>query len=317
MSAPRETSAGARARREEFAADVRARHRRGKRFERLALAATLFGIAVLAVLLGGILMQGIGSLTPGFLANFPSRRPVDAGFKAAIAGSLWVIGLTAFLSIPVGVAAAIYLEEYATKGRFSQVLYVVISNLAGVPSILYGMLGLVAFVRMFDAFPDDFTLLGMPLPLGRSVLAGALTLMLLILPVIIIVTREALRAVPDALRHAAYGLGATRWQCVRHHVLPAAAPGILTGVILALSRALGETAPLIMIGALTYVAFVPRTPYDPFTAMPIQIFNWASRPQSAFHEVAGAGCIVLLAVLLGMNALAIVLRDKAEKRRRT
>lgn len=317
MSAAHTTPPPARARAEPFGADVSARHRRGKRFERLALGATLFGLAVLVVLLGGILLQGLGALTPDFLTNFPSRRPADAGFKAAIAGSLWVIGLTAFLSIPVGVAAAIYLEEYATKGRLSQVLHIVISNLAGVPSILYGMLGLVAFVRMFDVFPDDFTLIGVPLPLGRSVLAGALTLMLLILPIIIIATREALRGVPDALRHAAYGLGATRWQCVRHHVLPAATPGILTGVILALSRALGETAPLIMIGALTYVAFVPRTPYDPFTAMPIQIFNWASRPQAAFHEVAGAGCIVLLAVLLGMNALAIVLRDKAEKRRRT
>jgi len=312
-----ERRSAARVQRELFRADVGARHRRGRVFEWIALSATLSGILVLAILLAGILVEGAGALSSEFLTNFPSRKPSHAGFKAAIFGSLYAIGLTAAISIPVGAAAAIYLEEYARKGRAAQALHVVIANLAGVPSILYGMLGLVAFVRMFDLFPPDFTILGVPLPFGRSVIAGALTLSLLILPVIIIATREALRAVPDALRHAAYGLGATRWQCVRHHVLPAAVPGILTGVILALSRALGETAPLIMIGALTYVAFVPQTPYDPFTAMPIQVFNWASRPQAEFHEVAGAGCIVLLAVLLGMNALAIVLRDRAEKRRRS
>ena len=177
------------------------------------------------------------------------------------------------------------------------------------------MLGLIAFVRMFDVTDDTTSFFGVQVPFGRSVLAGACTLSRLVLPVCTIATREALRAVPGSLRNAAFGLGATRWQCVRYHVLPAAAPGILTGVVLSISRALGETAPLIMMGALTYVAFTPETVYDPFTAMPIQIFNWASRPQSEFHSVAAAGIIVLLAVLLGMNALVVLLRNRAERHR--
>jgi phosphate transport system permease protein len=295
-----------------FAANSQWRHRKDRWFRRLAQAATWFGVVILAVLIIGILKDGLGGLSLSFLDSFPSRKPEIAGFKAAIWGSLWAVSLTGILSMPLGVAAAVYLEEYAKKGRLVSLLDLLIANLAGVPSILYGMLGLIAFVRVFGM--DELSFLGLRMPFGRSVIAGSLTLTLLILPVIIIATREALRAVPSSLRQAAFGLGATQWQCVRHHVLPAAVPGMLTGVVLALSRALGETAPLIMIGALTYVAFVPETPYDPFTAMPIQIFNWASRPQSDFHDLAATGCIVLLVILLGMNGFAVWLRNRAESR---
>ena len=296
-----------------FAADPERRHRKERVFRRLALSATWFGVVMLAILVIGILKDGLPSLSLNFLDSFPSRKPEQAGFKAAIWGSVWAVSFTGLFSVPLGVAAAVYLEEYADKGRLVKLLDLLVANLAGVPSILYGMLGLIAFVRMFDA--ETMTILGLEVPFGRSVLAGSLTLTLLILPVIIIASREALRAVPPALRQAAFGIGATRWQCVRHHVLPAAVPGILTGVVLALSRALGETAPLIMIGALTYVAFVPETPYDPFTAMPIQIFNWASRPQIEFHDLAATGCIVLLVVLLGLNGSAVWLRNRAERKK--
>jgi phosphate transport system permease protein len=204
------------------------------------------------------------------------------------------------LAIPIGVLAAIYLEEYAPKNRFTAFIEVNIANLAGVPSIVYGILGLAVFVRFMG--------------LERSVLAGAMTMSLLVMPVIIIAAKEAIRAVPSSLRQAAFAVGATRWQVVRHHVLPSAIPGILTGVILALSRAIGETAPLIMIGALTYVAFVPEGPLDEFTALPIQIFNWTARPQETFHELAAGGIIVLLAILLLMNATAVYIRYRGSKR---
>jgi len=207
--------------------------------------------------------------------------------------------LTALLSVPLGVGAAVYLEEYATPSRATRILEVNLANLAGVPSIIYGMLGLAVFVRSFG--------------MGRSVLAGALTMSLLILPVIVVASREAIRTVPSSLRQAAFALGATRWQAVRHHVLPAALPGILTGVILAMSRAIGETAPLVVVGALAYVAFVPSHPMDDFTVLPIQIFHWASRPQPEFHALAAAGIIVLLAVLLLMNATAVWIRNRARR----
>ena len=291
------------------------RRRRDKRFARLTIGALSIGFVALAVLLAGVLAEGLPWLSADFLDRYPSRTPAKAGFKAAFWGSLWVIGLTTALTVPVGVAGAVYLEEYSGKGRFHKLIELLISNLAGVPSILYGMLGLIAFVRMFQTTTDPTTFLGIQLPFGRSVLAGACTLSLLVLPVLTIASREALRAVPDSLRHAAFGLGTTRWQCVRHHVLPAAAPGILTGVVLSISRALGETAPLVMMGALTYVAFTPESVFDPFTAMPIQIFNWASRPQADFQSVAAAGIIVLLVVLLGMNALVVLLRNRAERSR--
>jgi phosphate transport system permease protein len=277
------------------------RRRSATAFKWLCAALTGMGVVLLAVLLYQVARQGFAWLDWQFLTSFPSRFPVKAGIKSALVGTLWLIGLTACFSIPVGVAAAIYLEEYGGRGRLSRFIEVNIANLAGVPSIVYGILGLAVFVR--------------GLMLGRSLLAGSLTMSLLILPVIIIASREAIRAVPVSIRHAAFALGATRWQTVRHHVLPAALPGILTGVILALSRAIGETAPLIMTGALTYVAFVPEGILDDFTALPIQIFNWAARPQPEFHELAAAGIIVLLAVLLLMNATAVWIRQRSQRNR--
>ncbi len=268
-------------------------------FKYVCLTLTWFCMLLLAVLLIHATWQGIPWLDKQFLTEFPSRFPERAGIKSALWGTLWLISLTSVISIPVGVAAAIYLEEYAKRNRINTVIEVSIANLAGVPSIVYGILGLAMFVRWLN--------------LGRSVLAGAMTMSLLILPVIIIASREALRAVPSSIRLAAYALGATPLQTIRHHVIPAALPGILTGTILALSRAIGETAPLIMIGALTYVAFVPRGPMDAFTALPIQIFNWVSRPQEEFHELAAAGIVVLLVVLLLMNATAVFIRHRAQR----
>lgn len=275
------------------------RRRRARLFRFVCAAMTWSAVVILAVLLVHITRQGIRWVDWQFLTSFPSRFPDQAGIKSALAGTLWLIGMTALISIPVGVAAAVYLEEYARRGKVSTFIQINIANLAGVPSIVYGMLGLVIFVRF--------------LALGRSVLAGALTMSMLILPVIIIASREAIRAVPGSIRQAAFALGATRWQTVRHHVLPSALPGILTGVILALSRAIGETAPLVMIGALTYVAFLPEGPLDAFTALPIQVFNWASRPQEEFHSLAAGGIIVLLVVLLAMNASAILIRQRTQR----
>ena len=260
------------------------------------------GVLILGVLLFHVTQEGIQWLDLQFLSDFPSRFPAKAGIHSALIGTLWLISLTALFSVPIGIGAGLYLEEFTKKNQIRQFVDLNISNLAGVPSIVYGMLGLVIFVRWFE--------------LNQSVLAGSLTMSLLILPVIIISTREALRAVPNTIRQAAFALGATRWQTIYAHVLPAAFPGILTGIILALSRAIGETAPLIMIGALTYVAFVPDGPLDDFTALPIQIFNWASRPQQQFHELAAAGILVLLFVLLLMNSIAVFMRHRVEKKNR-
>ena len=260
------------------------------------------GVLILGVLLFHVTQEGIQWLDLQFLSDFPSRFPAKAGIHSALIGTLWLISLTALFSVPIGIGAGLYLEEFTKKNRIRQFVDLNISNLAGVPSIVYGMLGLVIFVRWFE--------------FNQSVLAGSLTMSLLILPVIIISTREALRAVPNTIRQAAFALGATRWQTIYAHVLPAAFPGILTGIILALSRAIGETAPLIMIGALTYVAFVPDGPMDDFTALPIQIFNWASRPQQQFHELAAAGILVLLFVLLLMNSIAVFIRHRLEKKSR-
>lgn len=256
--------------------------------------ATLLSLSLLAILIGRIVLEGYGRLDWQLITSFPSRFPEQAGIKAALVGSLWLILLTAVISVVVGVGAAVYLEEYAPKSRLRGLIQTNIANLAGVPSIVYGILGLGLFVRA--------------LALQRSLIAGALTLSLVILPIIILASQEALRAVPDSIRRASYALGATRWQTIRHQVLPASIPGIMTGVILALSRALGEAAPLVMIGALNYVAFVPRSLDDPFTALPIQIFNWTSRPQPEFHELAAAAILVLLVMLLGMNAIAVFVR---------
>ncbi len=263
------------------------------------LTATLLGLVVLAVLLFDIFSDGFGRISWDFLTSFPSRRAENAGIYAALLGTVWVITLTALLAVPIGVAAAIYLEEYGGRGRWSRVVEINITNLAGVPSVIYGLLGLGLFVRT--------------LALGRSVIAGAATLALVALPVVILSSREALRAVSPALREASYALGATKWQTIWHQVLPVAFPGILTGLILALSRTIGETAPLITMGALTYVPFAPDGIWSAFTVVPIQVFNWVSRPQEAFLANAAAGIIVLLALLLVMNGFAAWLRDRYQQ----
>jgi phosphate transport system permease protein len=266
----------------------------------LFAAATSVGVIALCALLIDILIDGIGRLRPELFENFPSRRADRAGMKSAIVGSMYMLCIMLPVSFVLGVGAAIWLEEYAGRNRFTRLIQLNISTLAGVPSIVYGILGLTLFVRL--------------LMLQRSLLAGALTMTILVLPIIIVSAQEALRAVPKSRRDASYALGANKWQTVSRAVLPSALPGILTGVILAMSRAIGETAPLIMIGALTYVAFLPKGVLDPFTVMPIQIYNWLSRPQPEFHELAAAGIIVLLAMLLLMNFAAILLRNKFSKR---
>lgn len=278
------------------------RRRIGRIFQWTCLGATVVGVVFLVILLVDVLVDGLAWLSPTFFTEFPSRLPERAGIKSALYGTIWLMGLVALVTFPLGVAAAIWLEEYAGKSWIQTVIQTNIANLAGVPSIVYGILGLAVFVRWMFAITG-----------GRSVIAGALTLSLLVLPILIIAAQEAIRAVPNSIREASYGLGATKWQTVRHHVLPNALPGILTGTILALSRAIGETAPLIMIGALTFIAFVPDGPRDAFTALPIQIFNWASRPQDEFRHLAAAGIIVLLVLLLSMNGLAIWLRNKYQK----
>jgi phosphate transport system permease protein len=275
------------------------RRRQEAVFRVLCLLATCIGVAMLVLLLYGIFRDGLPRLNWRFLESFPSRFPERAGVKAALVGTLWIMGITALVAIPVGVAAAIYLEEFAPKNRLTALIQTNIANLAGVPSIVYALLGLAVFVRA--------------LSLGRSVLAGALTISLLILPTVIITTQEALRAVPRSLRDGSLALGATPWQTVRHMLLPTAFPGILTGIILSLSRAMGESAPLVTIGALAYIAYLPKGPLDGFTALPIQIFNWAARPQAGFHHAAAAASIVLLVALLLMNSVAIVLRNRYRK----
>ncbi|MFQ5544017.1 MAG: phosphate ABC transporter permease PstA [Nitrospiria bacterium] len=275
------------------------RKKREHLFLLLCRSVTFCSVAVLGILLFHILNEGLSWLNMNFLSNFPSRFPHKAGVKSALFGSLWLISMTTLFAVPLGVATAFYLEEYAPKKRYIRWIQINISNLAGMPSIVYGLLGLTIFVRFFD--------------LDRSLWAGSLTLSLLVLPVIIISSQEAIRAVPDAIRYAAYALGARPWQVIIGQILPAALPGIMTGVILALSRAIGESAPLIMVGALSYVAFAPESPSDPFTVLPIQIFNWAGRPQAEFHGLAGAGIIVLLLVLFTMNLAAVLIRQRTQK----
>ena len=270
-------------------------------FRLFALLTLLLALAALAALIYSVVSDGAGRLSWEFLTSYPSRRASAAGIYPALAGSIIVILLTGALALPLGVAAAIYLEEYGTRSRLARLIEINIANLAAVPSINYGLLGLGLFVRFMG--------------MGRSVLAGACTLALLVLPVVILSTREALRAVPGSLREGSYALGATKWQTIWYQVLPVAVPGILTGLILSLSRAIGETAPLITIGALTYVPFLPESIWSPFTVLPIQIFNWVSRPQAGFIENAAAAIIVLLVLLLTMNATAIWLRDRLQRRR--
>lgn len=271
-------------------------------FSLLALSTLIFALITLTALVIDVLAGGTGRLSWQFLTSLPSRRAEDAGIYHALAGSIWVITITAALALPLGVAAAVYLEEYGTNSRLARFIEINIANLAAVPSIIYGLLGLGVFVRFMG--------------MGRSVLAGGCTLALLALPVVILSTREALRTVPKSIREGSYALGATKWQTIWHQVLPMAVPGILTGLILSLSRAIGETAPLITIGALTYIPFAPDGLSSPFTVLPIQIFNWVSRPQVAFKENAAAGILVLLALLLVMNAAAVFLRDRFQRQGR-
>ncbi|ALX48093.1 phosphate ABC transporter permease PstA [Lentibacillus amyloliquefaciens] len=265
----------------------------------LFFLAAAFGIVVLVVLLYRIFSEGIPYLDWSFFTNFASRFPEEAGIKAAIAGSLWLMAVTAPISLMLGVGTAIYLEEYAKENMFTRFIRMNISNLAGVPSVVFGLLGLTVFVRLME--------------MGRSVMAGGLTMSLLILPIIVVSSQEAIRAIPKSQYEASYAMGATRWQTIRRIVLPAAIPGILTGGILALSRAIGETAPLLMIGALSFVAYLPENIWSSFTVLPIQIFNWTGRPQEEFHLVASTGIIVLLVILLLMNSIAIFIRNKFSK----
>ncbi len=271
-------------------------------FHWLSLATLLVALAALAVLVFDIVSDGASRLSWAFLTNIASRSAENAGVYHALMGSIWVILLTGALALPIGVAAAVYLEEYGSRSRLARFIELNISNLAAVPSIIYGLLGLGLFVR----------LMGM----GQSVLAGAATLALLALPVVIMSTREALRTVPSSIREGSYALGATQWQTVWHQVLPMALPGVLTGLILALSRAVGETAPLITIGALTYIPFAPDGIWSKFTVLPIQVFNWVSRPQPEFKANAAAGILVLMVLLLSMNAVAIIVRDRQQRRGR-
>lgn len=272
-----------------------------KAFHGILIAATMFGIIMLVILMRQIVMDGMTYLDLDFIFSMPSRFAKKAGIYSALVGTLVTLVITAVAAIPVGVGTAIYIEEYAdSKKWFNQLIQINIANLAGIPSIVYGMLGLGLFVKT----------LGM----GRSLLAGALTLALLILPVIIISTQEALKSVPKELRQGSLALGASKWQTTVRVVIPAALPGIMTGSILALSRAIGEAAPLIMVGAAGFVAFLPKSIFDQFTVLPIQIYNWTSRPQPAFHELAASGIIVLMVIMLVFNGIAIVIRNKYQQK---
>ncbi|SIQ59697.1 phosphate ABC transporter permease PstA [Pontibacter lucknowensis] len=274
--------------------------RKDKAFQVFGIFCTFIGLVVLAIFLIDIVIEGIGRIDWDFLTSLPSRRAARAGILTAWAGTIWILVLSALIAFPLGIAAGVYLEEYAKKTKLSNFLEINIANLAGVPSIIYGLLGLELFVRIMN--------------LGGILLAGALTLSLLILPIIIVTTREAIKAVPRTIRDGSFALGASKWQTVWYQVLPASFGGILTGVILALSRAVGEAAPLIVIGALAYVPFVPSSPMDEFTVLPIQIFNWTSRPQAAFLTNAAAAIIILLLITFLLNGIAVYLRHRQQKK---
>ncbi len=279
---------------------IRLNRLKDKSFLIIAVFSTLIGLVLLAIFIGNILIDGLPRINWSFLTNLPSRIPEKAGIFTAMMGSVWVLVLTTVIAFPVGVGAGIYLEEYAKQGRLSKLLEINISNLAGVPSIIYGLLGLEIFARVMR--------------MGSSVLAGSMTLALLILPIIIVATRESIKAVPQSIKDASFALGASKWQTIYNQVLPASFGGILTGVILALSRAVGEAAPLIVVGALAYVPFAPKSPMDDFSVLPIQIFNWISRPQHGFIVNAAAAIIVLLVITFSMNGIAIYMRNRWQKR---
>ncbi len=281
-------------------------------FATVGVLALMVGVLMFLVLFLGMVVDGLPRISPDFFANFPSRRPEQAGILSAWVGTTLVMLVTAVAAIPVGVAAAVYLEEYAPRNLVTDVIEINITNLAGVPSIVYGLLALGLFVYAFG--------------FGQSILSAGLTLALLILPVVVVATREAIRAIPGAIREGAYALGATKWQTTADHIIPYSAPGIMTGIIIGMARAIGETAPVITIGALTFIAFLPPSPlkaevpfvsfewlFSGFTVMPIQMFNWTSRPEAAFHKNAAAAGLVLVVMTLSMNALAIWIRYRLRK----
>ena len=297
-------------------AEIRALIIRHKRwdliFATVGVLALMVGVLTFVALFAGMVMDGAHRLSWDFFVNFPSRRAENAGILSAWVGSTLVMLVTAITAIPVGVAGAVYLEEYAPKNWMTDIIEINVTNLAGVPSIIYGLLALGLFVYKFG--------------FGQSILSAGLTLALLILPVVIVSTREAIRSIPGVIREGAYALGATKWQTTADHILPYSVPGILTGVIIGLARAIGETAPIITIGALTFIAFLPPAPFTgdppagpfdwlsaPFTVMPIQMFNWTSRPEAAFHQNAAAAGLVLVVMTLSMNALAIYIRYRLRK----
>lgn len=273
-----------------------------KTWKWILFGSTALAIVLLGMLLYSVLAPGLPWLSWGLITEMPSRRAEKAGMNSAIWGSIWIVLGSGIASFFLGLGTAIYLEEYAEKNRFTSFIQTNIANLAGVPSIVYGLLGLVVFVDWMR--------------MGRSILAGALTMALLILPVVVISSREAIRAVPPSLREASYGVGATKWQTVRSHVLPSAFPGILTGIILAMSRAIGETAPLLVVGGASQVLFRPDSPLASFMVMPLQIYNWTGRPQEEFEHLAAAAIIVLLVILLLMNSIAIALRQHFSRKAR-
>lgn len=269
-------------------------------FKYFAIACTVFGLLMLAFFLYSVLKEGLSRIDLQFFSSLPSRKPENAGILIPLLGTIWIMVLTSLIAIPLGVASGVYLEEYGKKNKIASLIEINITNLAGVPSIIYGLLALEIFVRIMG--------------LGQSLLAGSLTLSLLILPIIIVATREALKAVPKTIREASFALGATKWQTTWFQVMPAASGGIVTGVILAISRAIGETAPLIVIGALLYITTIPSSPMDDFSVLPIQIFNWLSRPQKGFIINATAAIIVLLAITFILNGIAIYLRNRWQKK---
>lgn len=285
-------------------------------FSVFCILATLIALGVLAALIGRVLVQGWPYLQPSFLANFESRlAPESTGIRSGLWGTIWVMGLTTLFSIPLGVGAAVYLHEFARKNTVSHFIELNIANLAGVPSIVYGLLGLTLFVRLMNQFASGVGVPEAANPFGRTVLAASLTMTLMVLPVIIIAAREALVAVPDSIRQASYAMGATRWQTVWHHVLPAAVPGILTGVILSLSRAIGEAAPLIVVGAVAFTHEIPSGLGSGFTVLPIQIYDWMGEPQMDIYQpLSAAAIIVLLMILFVMNGICVVLRAWQTKR---
>jgi len=298
-----------------------------KLFIAICVVVASVSLIVLGILLTSIAVEGLKFLRPGFLADVPSRRPAKAGIGPAMWGTIWACVICATTALPLGLGTAIFLEEFKPKRAWARRIHgfvqLNITNLAGVPSIVYGILGLTLFVQMFGVFgnPNEPTwTLGtredwyyLQLPFGRAVLAGGLTLMLVVLPIIIVASQEALRAVPNSLRQGALALGATRWKVVARMTLPAAVPGIMTGSILAMSRAIGEAAPMLVIAGVVYITFTPKHLMDEFTVMPLQIYNWAGLPQDDFHKVAATGIIVLLAILLTFNALAVFIRQRFQK----